>query len=107
MNALLAELIDKYGEGALLTVGPYVLDSLTDDFRWVVQIDGVDLPELDVYVRPDPDFAGGHVLSISRELAARSSRFSGGHRKAESPMPGQCGRFETFETTAESGARRG
>ena len=65
---LLADLIDEYGEDALLVVGPYVLGDGPDDYRWFVQVDRTDLPEMDVHVRDDPDFPGGQILSISREL---------------------------------------
>jgi hypothetical protein len=54
---MLDELIARYGEGAILTVSPYVLDS-GETLRWIVEIDGKDLPDTDVRVqehagRPD------------------------------------------------------
>jgi hypothetical protein len=48
------ELIEKYGPGAILTVDPYVQDS-GETLRWVVQIDGADVNELDVRVQEHPE----------------------------------------------------
>jgi hypothetical protein len=51
---VLDELIDRYGTGAVLTVSPYVLDS-GDTLRWILQIDGKEVPYADVRIQEDPD----------------------------------------------------
>ena len=35
---LLDDLIERFGEGALLTAGQYVLGEGRDDFRWIVRL---------------------------------------------------------------------
>jgi hypothetical protein len=49
---MLDELIERYGEGAILTVGPYVLAS-GETLRWIVEIDGLDVPDIDVRIDED------------------------------------------------------
>jgi hypothetical protein len=51
---VLDELIERHGEGAIITVRPYVLDS-GETLRWIVEINGVDVPDVDVAVRPDSE----------------------------------------------------
>jgi hypothetical protein len=46
---MLDELINHYGAGAVLTVRPYVLDS-GETLRWVVAIDGKDVPDADIRI---------------------------------------------------------
>ena len=48
------ELIERYGKGAVLTVNPYVLDS-GETLRWIVEIDGADMPVADVRIREHPE----------------------------------------------------
>jgi hypothetical protein len=45
--SMLDELIDRYGEGAILTVSPYVPAS-GETLRWIVEIDGSPVPDADV-----------------------------------------------------------
>ena len=46
--ALLDELIERYGTGAVLSVDPYMPDSSGDILRWVLQIDGEEVPAADI-----------------------------------------------------------
>ena len=63
---LLDDLIERFGEGALLTAGQYVLGEGRDDFRWIVRLDGEDMPDLDVRVSDDPDYPGISVMTLIR-----------------------------------------
>jgi len=66
-STLLDDLIAIHGEGALLNVKQYVLeDRVGDDFRWIVLIDGHDVPELEVRHEPDPELPGLFVMSLVR-----------------------------------------
>jgi hypothetical protein len=51
---MLDELIEQYGEGAILSVDQYHFDS-EGTFRWVVLIDGAEVPDVDVAVREHGD----------------------------------------------------
>ena len=62
---MLDELIDRYGEDAILTVRPYVLDS-GETLRWIVEIDGVDIYDNDVRIQDDPDRPDGSVMFLVR-----------------------------------------
>ena len=44
---LLDDLIRRYGEGAIVAVRPYMNDT-GETLRWFVEIDGLDVPDLDV-----------------------------------------------------------
>jgi hypothetical protein len=46
----LDELIERYDEGAIVTVSPYMPDSSGDILRWVLQIDGKEPTDLDVRI---------------------------------------------------------
>jgi hypothetical protein len=48
--ALLTELIERYGTGAVVTVDPYTPDSSDDILRWVLLIDGEDVSDADIRV---------------------------------------------------------
>ena len=58
---MLAQLIDRYGQDALITVRPHLLDS-SDYFRWDLEIDGSRAPDAAVHVRANP--ARPHVLVL-------------------------------------------
>ena len=45
---MLEELIDRYGEDAILTARPYVPASGGETLRWVLEIDGSPVPDADV-----------------------------------------------------------
>jgi hypothetical protein len=51
---MLDRLITRYGEDAILSVRPYVLDS-GEILRWVVEINGEDAPDMDVRITEDPE----------------------------------------------------
>jgi hypothetical protein len=51
---LLNELIARYGEAGVLSVRPYVLES-GETARWLVEIDGEDVPDADVRITEDPE----------------------------------------------------
>lgn len=54
-NGMLAELVERYGSGAIVRVTPYPLDADYENTRWIVEIDGGDDPEVDVRLRHDGD----------------------------------------------------
>jgi hypothetical protein len=62
---MLDELITRYGEDAILTVRPYVVES-GETLRWIVAIDGVDVHDNDVRIQDDPDRPDGSVMSLVR-----------------------------------------
>ena len=45
--------LDRYDDGAILRISPYVLDT-GDTLRWIVEIDGKDVPDLDARVESHP-----------------------------------------------------
>ena len=47
---LLDDLIERYGTGAVLSVDRYMPDSSGEILRWVLQIDGEEVPEADIRV---------------------------------------------------------
>lgn len=63
---MLDELIERYGEGAVVTARPYVLDK-DDNVRWVVQIDGSPIPDADVRVAPDREHPQIIIVALVRE----------------------------------------
>jgi hypothetical protein len=60
---MLDDLVDRYGEGAIVTVSPYVLDS-GETFRWSVQIDGKEVSDIDVRVDEDPETGDQMVMRL-------------------------------------------
>jgi hypothetical protein len=48
------DLIARYDESAVVTVRPYV-DGSGETLRWIVEVDGAEIHDLDVRVRSDPD----------------------------------------------------
>lgn len=62
---MLDELIDRYGEDAILTVRPYMLDS-GETLRWVVEIDGRDTPDTDVRIEEHPERPDVMVMILVR-----------------------------------------
>jgi hypothetical protein len=71
---LLDDLIDRYGEAAILTVRPYIIDS-GEILRWIVEIDGEDPPDMDVRIdRGDPWVVMSLVRGGKEMLIGRWSR---------------------------------
>jgi hypothetical protein len=67
---LLQSLIERYGEDALLTVRPYVLDD-GEILRWTLEVDGKEVPDVDVRIRSDsqqPDWMVMLLVSESEEV---------------------------------------
>jgi hypothetical protein len=62
-DSMLDDLVDRYGEGAIVTVSPYVLDS-GETFRWSVQIDGKEVSDIDVRVDEDPETGDQMVMRL-------------------------------------------
>jgi hypothetical protein len=72
------KMLDELDDGALIAVGPYVLDT-GETLRWIVQINGVDAPELDVRVRErpwDPDVVEVFLVEGEEELGSSPGRRS-------------------------------
>jgi hypothetical protein len=63
---LLDELIDRYTEGALLVARPYTPDNSGEILRWIVEIDGEDLPDADILTRDDPEHPDWIVMLLVR-----------------------------------------
>ena len=70
---LLEELIESYGTEAVVTVAPWMFDCSTDALRWVLLIDGEEVPEADVRVRCEPEghsvillTGGGEEIELTR-----------------------------------------
>jgi hypothetical protein len=49
---MLDELLHRYGEDAIVTARPHMLDS-GESYRWELQIDGMDVPGAYAHVRRD------------------------------------------------------
>jgi hypothetical protein len=71
---MLDELAERYEDLTVITVSPYVGDD-GETLRWVVLIDGEDVPDIDVRVRPDAErpevmvmllVYGGEELELER-----------------------------------------
>ena len=60
-GASLDELIDRYGEDAILTTRPYVLDS-GETLRWALEIDGSPVPDADVRIASHAERPGVMVM---------------------------------------------
>jgi hypothetical protein len=61
MTTLAEDLQARFGPGAIVDVSPFYVDDRSDDFRWVVRIDGKTIPELDVVTRPTEGSSSGHI----------------------------------------------
>ena len=64
-DPLLDELIERFGQGAVLTINPYVLDS-GETLRWILQIDGKEMPDMDVRIEERPERPGQISMSLVR-----------------------------------------
>lgn len=64
--ALLDELIARHGEGAVLTVRPYMPDTSGVILRWVVELDGEEPADMDMRIEPDRDDPHWIVMSLVR-----------------------------------------
>lgn len=62
---MLDELIDRYTEGAILTVRPYVLES-GETLRWTLEVDGEPVPDADILTREHPEHPGWIVMLLVR-----------------------------------------
>jgi hypothetical protein len=60
---VLAELIDRYGEDAIVTADPHMLDS-GNTYRWDLQIDGNAVPGADAHIDGDPDHRDWMVMVL-------------------------------------------
>jgi hypothetical protein len=60
---VLAELIDRYGEDAIVTADPHMLDS-GDTYRWDLQIDGNAVPGANAHIYGDPDHRDWMVMVV-------------------------------------------
>jgi hypothetical protein len=63
---ILDDLIERYGEGAVFIVSKYWFDSSGIDVRCIVQIDGGEVPEVDVRHEPDPTRPGRWTITLVR-----------------------------------------
>lgn len=63
---MLDELIERYGKGAIFNVSPYWLDRGGINVRWILLIDGRDVPDFDVHHRPDPNNPGRWTITLVR-----------------------------------------
>jgi hypothetical protein len=61
---MLDELITRYGEEAILSVRPYVLDS-GETLRWIVEINGEDVPDAEVRITEDPEGPEGFEFVLT------------------------------------------
>jgi hypothetical protein len=62
---MLDELIERHGAGAILTARPYMLDS-GETLRWVLEIDGNDVPDADVRIDELPERPDWRVMFLVR-----------------------------------------
>jgi hypothetical protein len=62
---VLAELVDRYGEDAVVTARPYVSES-GEIVRWFLEIDGKDVPDADLQVTELPESHGTTVMLLVR-----------------------------------------
>jgi hypothetical protein len=73
---MLQMLIDRYGPGAVLNVTPFALDS-GETLRWIVQIGGTEVQEVDVRVEEREDTVvmclthAGEELELNRWATKR------------------------------------
>lgn len=81
---VLDELIDRYGTHAVISVDPYMPDNSGEILRWVLQIDGKEVPDIDVRTAPEGDdwmlmllVRGDEEFELGRW---RESTHPGGHR---------------------------
>jgi hypothetical protein len=65
---MLDELIERYGKGAVISVDRYVLDRDHMNTRWIVQIDGQDVPDVDVAIRGHGDLLALVLVNVNDEL---------------------------------------
>jgi hypothetical protein len=66
---MLNELIDRYGQDAVVTARPHMLDS-GETYRWELAIDGDNVPEADVHMRRHPERRDVMVLLLVRGAEA-------------------------------------
>jgi hypothetical protein len=64
--SILDDLTERYGDAAVFIVSRYWLDSDGTDVRWVVQIDGHDVPGVDIRHEPDPKHSGRWTITLVR-----------------------------------------
>jgi hypothetical protein len=60
---VLAELIERYGEDAVVTARPYVRDS-GETLRWFLEIDGNDVPDVDLQIAEQAEPHGTKVMLL-------------------------------------------
>lgn len=60
---MLDELVERYGEGGLVTADPKMLDS-GETYRWELQINGELVPDASAQVRTDPERPDVRVMLL-------------------------------------------
>ena len=76
------DLISRYGEGALLTVRPYMPDGTGEVLRWEAQIDGQYLSDADVALREAPNSGPVRMLLVFDEDEIEVARWTAGKHPA-------------------------
>jgi hypothetical protein len=62
--AVLDELIERYGSGAVVTVSPYMPNNSGDILRWVLRIDGEEVSDVDVRTVVHSEREDVHVMLL-------------------------------------------
>jgi hypothetical protein len=60
---VLDELIERYGEGAVVSARPWVNDAGEAD-RWFIEIDGMEVSDIDLRIHPDSKRPGVMVMLL-------------------------------------------
>lgn len=81
--SLLDELIERYGKDAVVTVDPYMPDSSGEILRWVLQIDGMEVSDVDVRIGEHPKHRDVMVMLLVH--GGEEVELTRWHEDAESP----------------------
>jgi hypothetical protein len=84
---MLERLQARYDDGAIIVVAPYMPDSSGDILRWVVRIDGVDVPEIDVRIDQRPERPDVMVMRLVYE----GEEVEVGHWRVDTDSPHPAG----------------